>query len=90
MNVNENRIPVMLTIKAAAERFGLSEHSIRQKAKNGEIVAVPIGKKILVNADRFIDYLNTATAAPTPIEPAPKPKAQPKSEKVLGISPIRK
>lgn len=86
MNMNENRIPEMLTVKDTAKRFGISENAIRQKAKNGEIVVTPIGKKILVNADKFIEYLNTNTLVP--IEPSSKSKAKPKGEKVLGISPI--
>ena len=87
MNMNENRIPEMLTVKDTAKRFGIAENAIRQKAKNGEIVVIPIGKKILVNADKFIEYLNTNTLVP--VEAAPKSKAKPKGEKVLGISPIR-
>ena len=85
--MNENRIPEMLTVKDAAKRFGLSENFVRTKAKNGEIVATTIGKKVLVNSGKFIEYLNTNTLVP--VEPSPKSKAKPKEEKVLGISPIR-
>ena len=85
--MNENRIPEMLTVKDAAKRFGLSENFVRTKAKNGEIVATTIGKKVLVNSGKFIEYLNTNTLVP--VEAAPKSKAKPKGEKVLGISPIR-
>lgn len=87
MNMNENIIPEMLTVKETAKRFGMSENAIRQKAKNGEIVATTVGKKVLVNSGKFIDYLNTNTLVP--VEPSPKSKAKPKEEKVLGISPIR-
>lgn len=87
MNVNENRIPVMLTIKATAERFGLPEHFVRNQVNSGVVVAVQSGNKYYVNADKFIEYLNTNTLVP--IESEPKAKAQPKREKVLGISPIR-
>lgn len=88
MNVNENRIPKMLTIKATAEMFGLPEHFVRTEANSGGVIGVRSGNKTYINADKFIEYLNTNTLVP--IESEPKAKAEPKREKVLGISPIRK
>jgi hypothetical protein len=53
--------PHMETIKKTAELFGVSEYFVRKKALAGEIVAVRISGRILVNCDKFAEYLNTAT-----------------------------
>lgn len=87
--MNENKIPEMLTVKDTAKKFGLSEYLIRTKAKSGEIVAVRIGKKLLINSDKFSEYLNTNTETPISAKHTPKPKAERESKTVLGISPVR-
>lgn len=75
---NTINFPKMNTIKATAKLFGLSENFVRQKVLNGEIVAVCAGRKYLVNADKFAEYLNTNTI-----------KAAPPSENTAcGITPI--
>lgn len=56
--------PHMETIKKTAELFGVSEYFVRKKALAGEIVAVRISGRILVNCDKFAEYLNTATLKP--------------------------
>lgn len=56
--------PHMETIKETAKLFGLSEYFIRKKAKAGEIVAVRISGRILINCDKLTEYLNTATLKP--------------------------
>lgn len=83
--MNENKIPEMLTVKDTAKRFGLSEYFVRTKAKSGEIVAVPIGNKLLINSDKFSEYLNTHTVTPVSVKHTPERE----SEVVLGIRPIR-
>lgn len=56
------KIPRMLTINECAKEFagtGLTGFRIRQLALNNEIVYLRAGKKILINVERLIDYLNT-------------------------------
>lgn len=92
--MNENKIPVMLTVKDAAKRFNISEYLLRTKAKEGAFPAVMIGKKILINADRLTEYLNTNTLS-SPHLPAPAPighksdSNKPDSRLVRGLTPIR-
>lgn len=54
----DKNIPQMVTIKRLAELTGLSEYCIRGLCKRNEITTVHTGTKILINYDRFIDYLN--------------------------------
>jgi hypothetical protein len=53
-------VPVMLTIRETAERFGLSEHYVRNLAKRqpGQVRTVKAGVKTLVNANSLCAYLN--------------------------------
>ena len=54
-------MPYMRTVKELAEEsrgFGISETHIRKALKKGEIPYITVGRKILINRDRFIDYLN--------------------------------
>lgn len=76
-----NKIPQMETIKRTAEILGLPEYFVRQKVNNGEVVAITAGRKKLVNVDKFVEYLNTAT-----VKPADKPTD--KLDTGLNISPI--
>lgn len=60
--MNKNfTVPHMENIKKTAEIFGLPEHFVRSKVASGEVVAVRAGKRILVNVEKFAEYLNTAT-----------------------------
>ncbi len=54
-------IPRMLTIKETAKEFNLPEHFVRQTVLSGRCVAVRAGKKYLVNANKFSEFLNTST-----------------------------
>lgn len=54
----EIRVPTMLTIRETAEFFGVPVHFVRSKVANGEVHAVKAGKKFLVNAQRFSEFLN--------------------------------
>ena len=55
------KIPQMETIDKTAELTGLPKTLIRRKVLSGEIVAIKSGAKYLVNVDKLIEYLNTAT-----------------------------
>ena len=50
----------MLTLKQAAETYGLSYYAVRQLALSGAIPAIRIGKgKILVNENGLSEYLTS-------------------------------
>lgn len=53
------KIPQIVTLKEAAETTGLAYGLLRNKALNGEIVAFRAGRKILINLDKLIEYLNS-------------------------------
>lgn len=67
--MSENLIPRMETIARTAELFGVSQYFVRKLANSGKINAVRISGRILINCDKFAEYLNTATIA----EPAQEP-----------------
>lgn len=58
MSNNEN-IPLMWTIPEAGKKSGFGAYRIRQWAKDGSIISVCAGRKILVNADSISRYLET-------------------------------
>lgn len=58
--------PRMETIKTTASLLNLPEHFIRQKVKNGEIVAVRAGRRFLVNVDKLVEFLNNSKLTPEP------------------------
>lgn len=61
---------VMLTLKQAAEIYGLSYYAVRMLALSGLIPAIRIGKgKILINAEGLADYLNTSRLTDEQSEP---------------------
>lgn len=60
------RVPTMLTIAETAEFFGVPKHFVRTKINTGEVYAVKAGKKYLVNAERFADFLNGENAVEVP------------------------
>ena len=54
------KIPTMMTIKELAKeskQHGVTEFHIRHAVNKGLIPHINAGRKILVNRDRFIDYL---------------------------------
>ena len=75
-------IPRMLTIQGAAKLFDLPEHSVRTFAKQDQngarLFTVMIGKKYLINVERFTMYLNGAFFQPV----------QQKPQAVDGITPV--
>ena len=56
-------MPRMRTIKQTAAELGLPEYFIRSLVKTGQITYVKAGRKVPINLDRFIEYLNGATKA---------------------------
>lgn len=58
--ISNNSIPVMLTIKETAERFGIAPYYARQLALSGTVKAVRVGRgKILINAQSVAEYFNS-------------------------------
>jgi len=51
-------VPRMTTINEAAVITGLAKHYVRQLALQGKIKHVRAGKKILINVEKLIEYLN--------------------------------
>ena len=50
--------PRMATVNEASEITGLAKHYVRQLALQGKIRHVRAGKKILINVDKLIEFLN--------------------------------
>ena len=75
-------IPRMLTIRGAAKSFDLPEHSVRAFARQDQVGArlftVMVGKKYLINVERFTAYLNGAFFQPVQQQP----------QAVDGITPV--
>lgn len=53
------KIPIMLTPDELAKETHFPVARIRELAKAKKIVHVPCGKKILINLEKFIEFLNT-------------------------------
>ena len=51
-------IPEMLTLDQTSKRSGFSYDALRKMCLNNEIVHIRVGKKFLINWNRFVDYLN--------------------------------
>ena len=52
------KVPTMITIDEVSERTGLTKRFIRECVKEDKIVYIMVGRKILVNFEKFIDFLN--------------------------------
>ena len=52
--------PEMITLRTASARTGLSYDALRKMCLAGRIVHVRVGTKILINADRLVEFLNGA------------------------------
>lgn len=76
-------IPRMITIKGAAKLFDLPEHSVRTFARQDQagarLFTIMVGKKYLINQERFAMYLNGAFSNPAPAQP----------QAVDGITPVQ-
>ena len=55
--------PKMLTIREIAKLGVLPEHALRIMLKAGQLPALYVGKKALVNYDKLCDLLHNLTAA---------------------------
>ena len=60
---NEIKIPTMVPPDkcAALTNNVIPAEGIRELAKKGRIVFVPVGKKLLINLEKYIEFLNTNT-----------------------------
>lgn len=54
----KNNLPRMRTIKQTAQETGLHEYFVRQLVKQGRIRYISAGRKVLINLDLFVDFLN--------------------------------
>lgn len=63
MNNSIVYVPRMRTIKQTATELGLPEYFVRSLVKTEQITYVKAGRKVLINLDKFIEYLNGATKA---------------------------
>lgn len=59
--MNQINVPRMETVNKTAEITGVAPYRVRQLFLDGEIVGFRAGKKILINVDRFVDFLNQST-----------------------------
>lgn len=76
--------PHMETMQKTAELFGVSYYFVRKLALSGKINAVRISGRILINCDKFADFLNNSTL--------PALEEQPEQSvgiRDLSVSPVR-
>lgn len=52
------RVPTMLTIRAAADKTGLSYDFIRKLCAQEKITFIKAGSKFLVNFEKLVEYLD--------------------------------
>lgn len=55
---NQITAPKMRTIRQAARELSLPEYALRRLVKQQKIVYVSTGKKVLINLDKLVEYLN--------------------------------
>lgn len=57
------KLPTMVTPDKCAELTNriIPAEGIRDLCKKGRIVFVPVGKKLLINLEKYIEFLNTNT-----------------------------
>ena len=55
----DTTVPHMVTVKQLAELTELSQYFIRGLCSQGKIIHVKSGTKILINYERFLDFLNS-------------------------------
>ncbi len=59
LQMQPHGIPTMLTVNQTAEALNLARHFIRQLVLQDKIKHVRAGKKILINFQGVVEYLNT-------------------------------
>lgn len=52
------KVPRMATVNEAAEITGLAKYYVRQLALHNRVSHVRAGKKILINVEKLIEFLN--------------------------------
>jgi len=52
------KMPTMLTISETAKQANISEYSVRRFVKQGKITHIRTGVKVLINWDKFVQFLN--------------------------------
>lgn len=52
------RIPALKTINEASQLVGLARYHLRQLVKQNKIKFILAGKKVLINMDSLVEYLN--------------------------------
>lgn len=55
----QKKIPTMKTVKETAELTGVPAGRIREMAKKNQIIHVYCGTKLLINLEKFVEFLNT-------------------------------
>ena len=53
----DTNAPQMVTIKELSELTGISQYCIRGLCKHNEIKYIKTGTKVLINYQRFLDYM---------------------------------
>lgn len=64
MEENSRKIPQIENIPIAAKIVGIPVYSMRQLVLSGRIPAIRVGRRIFVNVDRLIEYLNSSKLTP--------------------------
>lgn len=80
---NNIKVPRMEPIKSAAVISNIPVHALRTMVANGDVVSIHTGRKILVNMDSLITFLNTGVP-----QGAASQQAAPQVEKASHIAPI--
>lgn len=52
------KIPALKTINEASQLVGLARYHLRQLIKQNKIKFILAGKKVLINMDSLVEYLN--------------------------------
>lgn len=80
---------LMLSPCEIASCFRLPEHFVRELVKNGSVVSVRVGRRILVNAESVKRYLNTGVPqGASPETNAPSQAAKPTAPSGGKLAPI--
>lgn len=61
--MNDVEKPKMMTIREIAKTGILPEHALRLMLKAGQLPAIYIGKKALINYDKLCEQLNNLNAS---------------------------
>ena len=56
--MHTNNIPVLKTINEASQLVGLARYHLRQLVKQNKVKFIFAGRKVLINMDSLIEYLN--------------------------------